>query len=93
MNLDFIQSNNCLLIVFLFVGFYIIKYQLKYEVLFQLEIKEINMFFLSFFLFCIYTFTCIDHALRFRGYCCSVSQHWNWALCKPSFDPNSINSQ
>ena len=23
----------------------------------------------------------------------SVVQLWNWALCKPSFEPKSINSQ
>ena len=35
----------------------------------------------------------IYQALRFRGFCCSGSQLHNWALCKPSFEPNSINSQ
>ena len=32
-------------------------------------------------------------ALRFRGLCCSCSQLQNWALCKPRFESNSINSQ
>ena len=35
----------------------------------------------------------INQALRFRGLCCSCSQLQNWALCMPSFEPNSINSQ
>ena len=35
----------------------------------------------------------LNQALRFRGFCSSGSQLPNWALCKPSFEPNSINSQ
>ena len=35
----------------------------------------------------------IYQALRFHGFCCSGSQLQNWALCKPNFEPNSINSQ
>ena len=35
----------------------------------------------------------IYQALRFRGFYCSVGQLHNWALCKPSFEANSINSQ
>ena len=35
----------------------------------------------------------IHQALRFRGLCSSCSQLQNWALCKRSFKPNSINSQ
>ena len=34
----------------------------------------------------------VDQGLRFRGLCCSCRQLQNWALCKPSFEPNSINS-
>ena len=37
--------------------------------------------------------TSIHQALRFREFCCSGSQLQNRALCKPSFEPNSIKSQ
>ena len=40
----------------------------------------------------LYTYT-LNQALRFCGFCCSGTQHQNWALCKPSFEPKSINSQ
>jgi hypothetical protein len=35
----------------------------------------------------------LNQALRFRKFCCSCSQLQNWALCKPSFEPNSIHWQ
>ena len=37
--------------------------------------------------------SCINQALRFCGFCCSGRQLQNLALCKPSFEPNLINSQ
>ena len=37
--------------------------------------------------------TSIYQALGFRRFCCSGSQLQNWALCKPSFEPKSFNSQ
>ena len=54
----------------------------------QLSIKVLEKYWkiLQFYIL-------VYQALRFRGFCCSGSQLQNWALCKPSFEPKSFNSQ